>query len=308
MDRDTGLSEIQQSGSGQKTVRSEPPRALLAAAALTPFTLDIHLQIGSESSTKRLSPTAEDDRVPVIIYKNTIGSSSPTSSPSQSIDSLTLIVPKHWAMPFLMSLAYCAPRLAGLDQVRQQHYEAGALAFPFDHPWTQPGSAESDSSASQKFEKWSRTPPAQRVNYKKLGTQSAFRPDFRYTRLASGEVVVRRNTQIVPPWRVSGLLLRRLLAAEDSKAVLEELDAQVRGTAQRSGPRTPVDLDRAVVTVSVTPVREGRDSKSEGGEGLPETNAALYEERRVKTSGDTSDWVSYSGKPSVGFLHFRQVF
>ncbi|GAA5844126.1 hypothetical protein JCM11251_001826 [Rhodosporidiobolus azoricus] len=140
----------------------------------------------------RLDPLAQDDRIPILLAQRTLSSSpsttsSPTSSaaPSRhdashdsSLYGWTLTVPSGWGMPFFSSLAFSTPRVGGLRERSQQHYESGAALFPQDYV----GSPAFDEweTRRQDGEKgyWQRRPPAKRPSYHKLGTQWPWRVEM----------------------------------------------------------------------------------------------------------------------------------
>lgn len=201
-----------------------------------------------------------------MIFKHSTGSSAlHASSHSHDTDNtqgLTLVVPKRQAMPFLMSMVYCAPRVGGLDQQAQLHRESGSLSYPHDYQWTHIGRQELSNAARPAEEKWARTPTAKRVNFKANGTISAFHPLW----------TVSKDSDEAPEsdarhlWLVKGSLLQSTLACAKpfSTFTLHATKALYKRSIEHFG-RLP-SLSHAVVAVRVSALSGG----------LPETNAALY--------------------------------
>lgn len=128
-----------------------------------------------------LRPEADDDRIPVLIYRRDISTSD--SKDQHPISGFTLVVPEGWGMPFWNSIAFCSVRIGGQREKAQQSFEAGQPCFPQDYLLTQPGSEMWSSISEIWKETWERKPPAKRVNYEKIGTKhpwnlsvSAFMP------------------------------------------------------------------------------------------------------------------------------------
>ena len=81
-------------------------------------------------------------------------------------------------MPFFHSLAHADTRIGGLRERAQQSFEAGCAHFPQDWPGTPAYALEAAGKEKDARGQWERRPPAKRVNFEKLGTESPFSPDF----------------------------------------------------------------------------------------------------------------------------------
>lgn len=81
-------------------------------------------------------------------------------------------------MPFFMSLIYTGTRVGGQCECQTQAFEAGVPYFPHDYPTTVAYETYAKENAEKRKDKWRRTPPAKRVNYKKLGIRSPWRADW----------------------------------------------------------------------------------------------------------------------------------
>ena len=140
-----------------------------------------------------LKPTAPDNRIPVLLVqrsvKPTSAARSSSSLPTQSfqratnsdpnLHGWTLIVPKGWGMPFLMSLIYTGTRVGGQRERAHQAFEAGAAYFPRDFPTCTAYDEFAAARAAMDEERWKKKPPAKRVSWDKLSTLSPWTSDWR---------------------------------------------------------------------------------------------------------------------------------
>ncbi|EJC98842.1 POP1-domain-containing protein [Fomitiporia mediterranea MF3/22] len=152
----------------------------------------------------KLNPLRQDNRIPVLLIQRSIEShgistpssslpsSSQTSSSSSSrpLHGWTLIIPKGWGMPFFSSLTHTGTRVAGQREIPTQRFEAGCTAFPFDYPCTEAYDMSVGERAKEERERWERKPPAKRINWEKVGTESPWIPDW------EGLLGLRRKTKI----------------------------------------------------------------------------------------------------------------
>ncbi|KAF5369289.1 hypothetical protein D9758_002524 [Tetrapyrgos nigripes] len=120
-----------------------------------------------------LSSLRQDDRVPVILIQRSVESGN-----GDSIHGWTLIVPAGWSMAFLPSLIHTGTRVGGQRERQTQAFEAGSVYFPRDYPGLEAYDEYAETRGEGEKAKWDRTPPAKRVNYKKLGTRSPWIPDW----------------------------------------------------------------------------------------------------------------------------------
>ncbi|WFC95180.1 ribonuclease P [Malassezia brasiliensis] len=106
---------------------------------------------------EHLRPTAEDDRIPVVLIAS--WQDSPLAS------GYTLLVPRGWALPFWHSLVFTGARVLGQEQLRQRHLNAGLATFPHDWVASRAYAVLEREAAVRRAEAWRRKPPAKRVNY-----------------------------------------------------------------------------------------------------------------------------------------------
>ncbi|KAG2087135.1 ribonucleases P/MRP protein subunit POP1-domain-containing protein [Suillus discolor] len=121
-----------------------------------------------------LSPLRQDDRIPLLLIQRSLESPSST----HGIHGWMLVVPVGWGMPFLPSLVHTGTRVGGQRERGSQAFEAGTAYFPRDFPCTEFYDKHWDERAVKEKAKWTRTPPAKRANFKKLGTRSPWRADW----------------------------------------------------------------------------------------------------------------------------------
>lgn len=136
----------------------------------------------------RLTPTAEDDRVPVMIIRRSVQSRAPERH-ADSFQGFTLLFPRGWAMAFLPSFVHCGVRVGGLSERCVQHREAGIPSFPEHYGASCPaGAAWEAERARSDEERWLRRPPGKRPEYSTLGNMSPFKPDWQSV-LSVGELL-----------------------------------------------------------------------------------------------------------------------
>ncbi|GAA5912659.1 hypothetical protein JCM6882_004704 [Rhodosporidiobolus microsporus] len=184
----------------------------------------------------RLTPLAQDDRIPILLSQRTLSSSSISSSSSRhdplhdsALHGWTLTVPSGWGMPFWSSLVFSTPRIGGLRERSQQFYEAGAARFPEDYV----GSPASEEHETRREDDergyWERRPPAKRPSYAKLGTVWPWRAEMgEVLKVAwgaqteepskAGEAKEQQDAFLVPPSVAQAVLAR----TADSSAAADE--------------------------------------------------------------------------------------
>jgi ribonuclease P/MRP protein subunit POP1 len=131
----------------------------------------------------KLNPSEEDDSIPIMLIQRSIGpeyadKENKDRSSKNSMFGWTLIVPTGWGTAFWHSLAFADARVGGLRERSQQFFEAGCPSFPEDFACTSAFKSEIEQKAKDMSARWMRTPPAKRVNYKKLQTTSPWKPAF----------------------------------------------------------------------------------------------------------------------------------
>ncbi|KIK69651.1 hypothetical protein GYMLUDRAFT_212368 [Collybiopsis luxurians FD-317 M1] len=123
-----------------------------------------------------LAPLRQDDRIPVLLIQTSVEDKD--FRDADGIHGWTLIFPAGWSMAFLQQLTITGTRVAGQRERKTQAFEAGTAYFPSDFPSTAAYDAHASEIAEKDQAKWTRTPPAKRVNYQKLGTRSPWIPDW----------------------------------------------------------------------------------------------------------------------------------
>jgi len=124
-------------------------------------------------------------------------------------------------MPFFSSLTYTGTRVGGQRERQTQSFEAGSPCFPRDYPFTEAYSSYAEEREREEKGRWERKPPAKRANFEKLGTRSAWKPDW--------DVVLGLRNQgtgdLVPTQREAPLTVKRvrpwLLRGVDVPTILE---------------------------------------------------------------------------------------
>lgn len=81
-------------------------------------------------------------------------------------------------MPFLSSLVYTSTRVGGQRERQTQAFETGIAYFPRDFPFTDTYASYVAEREAEDRGRWERKPPAKRANFEKLGTRSAWKPDW----------------------------------------------------------------------------------------------------------------------------------
>ena len=120
-----------------------------------------------------------------------------------------MIIPSGWAMPFLTSLTHTGTLVGGQQQRDTQMLEAGVPRFPHDFPTTGPYCERAEAWEASERSRWERTPPAKRVNYKRLGINNPWKADWggvlgQCMPGAAGYVPTQRNMS--HPWLLSKYL------------------------------------------------------------------------------------------------------
>ncbi|KAM6494217.1 POPLD (NUC188) domain containing protein [Amanita muscaria] len=158
----------------QSEIWDEPVRLNLRKPRYKKSELD-HRRSMNDVPGTRLQPQRLDDRVPVLLIQHSLESSL---ADSQALHGWRLIFPAGWSMAFLNSLVYTGSRVGGQRERQTQAYEAGTAYYPRDYPFTQAYATYARDREKEERERWTRKPPAKRVNYRKLGIRSPFRPDW----------------------------------------------------------------------------------------------------------------------------------
>ncbi|KAG1861722.1 ribonucleases P/MRP protein subunit POP1-domain-containing protein [Suillus subalutaceus] len=178
-----------------------------------------------------LKPIRQDDRIPLLLIQRSL--ESPNST--HGIHGWTLVFPAGWGMPFLPSLIHTGTRVGGQRERGTQAFEAGTAYFPRDFPCTGFYEKYWDELAVKEKAKWTRTPPAKRANYKKLGTRSPWRADWEV--VLGLPVASNVDENLVPAQR------------EPQDAMEVDKAPTVRPWVLR-GPEVPTILEKATQTLN----------------------------------------------------------
>lgn len=81
-------------------------------------------------------------------------------------------------MPFWPSLTHTGTRVGGQRERQTQAFEAGALYFPRDFPFSEAYGDWAKERECKEKEEWLRKPPAKRVNFAKLDVRSPWKADW----------------------------------------------------------------------------------------------------------------------------------
>lgn len=132
------------------------------------------VQLGVPGSRLRAGP--EDDRIPILLIQRSIA--SPTS-PNEAIHGFTVIVPRGWSMYLLNSFAYAGCMIGGLVERRNQYREAGLPSFPEHYGSSCPAGLDWEIvKGKEERERWEKKPPAKRPQFKAMGTDNPWLPDW----------------------------------------------------------------------------------------------------------------------------------
>ncbi|GAA6042385.1 hypothetical protein JCM8097_004489 [Rhodosporidiobolus ruineniae] len=237
----------------------------------------------------RLTPLAQDDRIPILLSQRTLGSSSSPSSSasagSSPIYGWTLTLPAGWGMPFLSSLVFSTPRVGGLRERAHQFFEASQARYPEDYVGT-PGFEEHEvRRESDERGYWERRPPAKRPSYARLGTRWPWRAEM-------GEVVQLG-------WPAGG-------AAEKGKGKekMVEEDEDMKDGAAEAGPedeqaKNDADAPFLVPSSVVQAVLAGAASPSSASPAaLPVDSTSPRARSAALTARLLSDWRTVASSSS----------
>ncbi|KAF8158346.1 ribonucleases P/MRP protein subunit POP1-domain-containing protein [Crassisporium funariophilum] len=230
-----------------------------------------------------LNALRQDNRIPILMIQRSIGTHG--SDSTQALHGWTLIVPAGWSMAFFNSLVFTNTRVGGQRECQTQAYEAGAVYFPRDYPFTAAYDTHARDKESSDKRDWDRKPPAKRVNYVKLGTRSPWRADWEVvlgiakdirqrdegdspafvTTQRDVEAGFEQSAHDVRPWLLRGSEVPRILASVSSvfnhgATLLSEIDRlrTKRGQdALGSGIKAANLMKGALINVKVTMCSRG---------------------------------------------------
>ncbi|KAG8733616.1 hypothetical protein FRC11_004543 [Ceratobasidium sp. 423] len=130
----------------------------------------------------QLRPTANDDKVPLLLIQHTISHSqaplTTSSDSSQALYGWTIILPPSWSMPFLSSLTHTGTRVVGLSARHHQRLETKSPHFPNDYVRCPAYTDMATKQAETERAKWERTPKGKRINYETLGVAHPWVSDW----------------------------------------------------------------------------------------------------------------------------------
>ncbi|KAK7048302.1 ribonucleases P/MRP protein subunit POP1 [Favolaschia claudopus] len=223
-----------------------------------------------------LAPLRQDARVPLLLIQRSVERG--TTANDLALHGWTVLFPAGWAMPFFSSLTFTGTRVAGQRERQTQAFEAGTAYFPRDYPPCPSYDAYITEQATEEQARWTRTPPAKRVNYEKLGTRSPWTPDWGVVLGIEKPPVTTADPTLVPtqrevedttaqgqPWLLRGSdvhsLVGRLMAADANtrpQLLLNEVNA-LRGKRTFAPLKVEPEaiLKGALVRVIITPCTRG---------------------------------------------------
>jgi ribonuclease P/MRP protein subunit POP1 len=127
-------------------------------------------------------------------------------------------------MPFFSSLTYTGTRVGGQRERQTQSFEGGSAYFPRDYPSTGAYTSYAEEREGEEKGRWERKPPAKRTNFKKLGTRSAWKPDWEVV-LGLETLGNQDDANLIPTQREDASSTKKvlpwLLRGADVPAVLE---------------------------------------------------------------------------------------
>jgi len=109
-------------------------------------------------------------------------------------------------MPFFSSLTYTGTRVGGQRERQTQSFEAGSAYFPRDYPFTSAYISYADKMEQEDKGRWERKPPAKRANFEKLGTRSAWKPDWEVV-LGLDTAMIQDDGDLLPTQRDSSSMM-----------------------------------------------------------------------------------------------------
>ena len=89
-----------------------------------------------------------------------------------------VVLPAGFSLPLLHALHRAGARVEGLAERHARTVEGGGLCFPMDYPDSAAGWMWERWQGEEQRAKWTRTPPAKRVNWNRGGVSSPWWPDW----------------------------------------------------------------------------------------------------------------------------------
>eukprot|EP00088_Acartia_fossae_P048508 TRINITY_DN5295_c0_g1_i12.p1 TRINITY_DN5295_c0_g1~~TRINITY_DN5295_c0_g1_i12.p1 ORF type:complete len:959 (+),score=235.08 TRINITY_DN5295_c0_g1_i12:40-2916(+) len=127
-----------------------------------------------------------ESRVPVVIL------------PDSARDSIDLLVPAGWSMPFWMCLVYNGCRVGGEKQFNHLHLEQGRPPLLYRYPESPAGQQEAATLKQDLQKEYFAHPPNHRVNFPRLGIVSPFQPPWKTLIKDWAVEDENENTKIMP--------------------------------------------------------------------------------------------------------------
>ncbi|WVR06792.1 hypothetical protein IAU60_003828 [Kwoniella sp. DSM 27419] len=238
-------------------------------AAYTKYQLDARRHRLGLPGT-RLRPQTTDDRIPVLLFQRSI---SNRQHPSDGFYGFTLMLPAGpWAQYLLFSLLYSGTLIAGLEERRVQHREAGLPCFPEHFGQTcHAGSEWETARAARDKETWDRKPPGKRPEFAALATRNPFKPDwsaiFDHCK-STGEEAMLNGDVLPKPWLLPSLFAQHITAGLDPVGLHRMINAY---RSQRRMPSVNVPSVRALFNTALVQVEI-----TVHGRGSPGNMAVIY--------------------------------
>ncbi|TPX34544.1 hypothetical protein SmJEL517_g02836 [Synchytrium microbalum] len=215
----------------------------------------------------RLKSTDQDALIPILLIQRSAAHQTQESVALQSsrglADGWDVILPKEWGHAFWKSFIFAGARAGGLRERHNAHFESGLPHFPYEYPETHAGRSYSMGIQLKEQGKWSRRPPAKRVNYSKLKVPSPFRAPF--------ETLVKSPFGKASSLKKNAVVIEKEEEQDVAEAVLEEVDAAIM-----MGMGMEVDLNAALNSDDDNSVQEDdemvEDEAFEGDDKREVTN------------------------------------
>ncbi|KAI8388722.1 NUC188 domain-containing protein [Radiomyces spectabilis] len=216
--------------------------------------------------------TSDDNRIPVLLIQrnnpiiDNTGNNQLSHPNMPVIPGWTVILPRGWGSAFWRSLIFAGAKVAGVNDVRNTHWESGFGSFPYDFPGTRAFVKERSRSKTAAEAIWMRKPVTKRVNYAKFKIDHPFECAFE-TLINTGSSTT--SNQLPCAILLQGKkLITCIKAAEDTTTVEKQLqDLMGAMTAKRKiAPPAPFTLNDVLLKIRITYIQRGR----------PHTNALIY--------------------------------
>lgn len=195
--------------------------------------------------------------VPIFLLQETLRSAIPSKMAGLLLNGLRctevsmwhVVFPSSWARDFLKAFVFAGARLCALQDMASVYRELSIPYFPFDYPETTAAATTASIQTEELLAKWSKKPPAKRVNYTKLGVDRPFSNNYSSLSIGDDSFFVLNSGLLLKKFF---LLLRKYLPKDSySPNFFSEFSSVIA----KYGASTDIDwsgkaLVRAVVAVN----------------------------------------------------------